>query len=596
MKKILSILSLLLFVGLYAQNPSLPITTTNNLKITNPVSGAVSDELLVRRTSDGVIRTVSFSNSIKSNESLSGAKRKGDILYGIIDRYTGEEITLSKVTGTPTVDGIMYFQLGSEYFKRVYTEANVKWWGAVGNNVTNDHDAILDAINFAIAEKSGKIIFPDGTYYTSPIHIPYVPFSEGLGGIISIELSGVNVPPQTYGTIGYYPLENIGAVIRCDSTTPGERVIKVDNAADAFYNFSQIKLIVKNLTIRTYDNPVIGGIDAGWAQQLIIDNVNIDTDIYNVDAAEPTTASAKGLVPPTDGNGALTQIGNVSISGYYDGMESWEHVHGVGAVNITGCLNGLRLRVGSHLMYFSRLTIQNCTIPITVDTNSYLVISELNIEHLRPEDIGEFNAWQVTTTDINDPDSYCKGSIAYGVTESETGPANTFTVNGAENIKFFDIRRGNVTYNSITASDILFPDPITETYIDNSGLEIKFKDPTDGFVRTLMNFKKLDDSSFLQLGGFGVAQSLVYGYLGKAFNNATIKWNDTGIGINLSGTDSPTEAVDVVGGGKFTGKVTAATLKLTGLPVYANEAAAIVGGLTTGDVYQTSTGELRIKL
>lgn len=36
------------------------------------------------------------------------------------------------------------------------------------------------------------------------------------------------------------------------------------------------------------------------------------------------------------------------------------------------------------------------------------------------------------------------------------------------------------------------------------------------------------------------------------------------------------------------------TLKLTALPVYANNAAAVAGGLIEGDVYKTSTGELRI--
>jgi hypothetical protein len=36
------------------------------------------------------------------------------------------------------------------------------------------------------------------------------------------------------------------------------------------------------------------------------------------------------------------------------------------------------------------------------------------------------------------------------------------------------------------------------------------------------------------------------------------------------------------------------TLRLTALPIYANNAAALVGGLIAGDVYKTSTGELRI--
>jgi hypothetical protein len=36
------------------------------------------------------------------------------------------------------------------------------------------------------------------------------------------------------------------------------------------------------------------------------------------------------------------------------------------------------------------------------------------------------------------------------------------------------------------------------------------------------------------------------------------------------------------------------TLRLTAIPVYANNAAAAAGGLIAGDVYKTSTGELRI--
>ena len=36
------------------------------------------------------------------------------------------------------------------------------------------------------------------------------------------------------------------------------------------------------------------------------------------------------------------------------------------------------------------------------------------------------------------------------------------------------------------------------------------------------------------------------------------------------------------------------TLRLTALPIYADNAAALAGGLIAGDVYKTATGELRI--
>jgi|TARA_R110000744_G_scaffold103691_2_gene198741 hypothetical protein len=40
--------------------------------------------------------------------------------------------------------------------------------------------------------------------------------------------------------------------------------------------------------------------------------------------------------------------------------------------------------------------------------------------------------------------------------------------------------------------------------------------------------------------------------------------------------------------------VTAVTITLTGLSVYANNAAAVTGGLAVDAVYKTATGELRI--
>lgn len=43
-------------------------------------------------------------------------------------------------------------------------------------------------------------------------------------------------------------------------------------------------------------------------------------------------------------------------------------------------------------------------------------------------------------------------------------------------------------------------------------------------------------------------------------------------------------------------ELTSGHLKLTGIATYADEAAAVIGGLATGVVYKTATGELRIKL
>jgi hypothetical protein len=39
---------------------------------------------------------------------------------------------------------------------------------------------------------------------------------------------------------------------------------------------------------------------------------------------------------------------------------------------------------------------------------------------------------------------------------------------------------------------------------------------------------------------------------------------------------------------------TALTINNSGLPVYANNAAALAGGLTSGQLYRTATGDLKI--
>lgn len=186
---------------------------------------------------------------IKSNESLSLAQRKGDVIYGILDQYTGEEITLSKVTGTPTVDNIIYFQVGAEYFKRNFTLVNVKWFGAKGDNINDDTLAIQAAIDFC-GSFAGTCFVPNGTYKITNglvINTGILFIGENLTSTVIRIVSAtrkVAVKVDSQGTNGYIRGGGIKKfTINCGGTCDG---VKIDVVAPYSINqasYGDMKII-----------------------------------------------------------------------------------------------------------------------------------------------------------------------------------------------------------------------------------------------------------------------------------------------------------------------------------------------------------------
>ncbi len=71
---------------------------------------------------------------------------------------------------------------------------------------------------------------------------------------------------------------------------------------------------------------------------------------------------------------------------------------------------------------------------------------------------------------------------------------------------------------------------------------------------------------------------------------------ETGVVVSIVGEEDTTLEITQNDGSKLALDIGNGLFRIAALPIYANDAAAGVGGLTTGYVYQTATGELRIKL
>ena len=110
-------------------------------------------------------RTVNFN---------AAAIRTGDVLYNLIDNYTGNQIQFQKVTkyldsskmNDSKIDGVIYRKKGGEYFKRIYEGAiNPVWWGADPTGVANSLPAFKAAQLYTESLSSPVTIeVPEGVY------------------------------------------------------------------------------------------------------------------------------------------------------------------------------------------------------------------------------------------------------------------------------------------------------------------------------------------------------------------------------------------------------------------------------------------------
>jgi len=315
-------------------------------------------------------------------------------------------------------------------FKKDSRTFNVLDYGAIGDDSTDNTEMFSACMKAVIDAGGGRMFIPDGVY-RGKIVIPAV--SKPIQSWITVEIVGESEPTPVFGTIGSFPLLSNGTIVKSLSQAGGS-VISASSSLNSLYDgFSAVNVVIRNLDIRTYDDPGIGGIDLHYALQCSIENVFINTGVYNVQASKPSHRTS-GLVTPACNNAALTIVRNVVVTGYHTGILVNEHTDGDN-INLASNINGLEFVSANHASRFGRVSAQRCTYDITVTGKHGFSIEQLDIEIAGKGQTDKANEWQETAYNIFDPKNLGTADINYWVVEGNVGATESFTRKGGVSIQ-----------------------------------------------------------------------------------------------------------------------------------------------------------------
>ena len=213
---------------------------------------------------------------------------------------------------------------------RIFSAAD---FGAVDDDSTNNTAAFSACLDALVAAGGGRMVLPRTKLgiYRGNIIIP--PVHEWA----TVEIVGNLQPPPIVGTVGKETFcSNCSHTVVQSLEKSGPAVIFVSPAPGQYASFSSAFVTIRDLEVRTYDNPSISGIDLGYAQQCSLQNVFVNTAVYSVQAAQPTHGTS-GIVTPYINNGAYTMLRNIAVSGYFNGIVCNEHTDGDGTSQLGAC-------------------------------------------------------------------------------------------------------------------------------------------------------------------------------------------------------------------------------------------------------------------
>ena len=303
-------------------------------------------------------------------------------------------------------------------------------YGAVGDDTTDNTAAFSRCLAAVVAAGGGRMTLPAGVF-RGRIIVP--PVGRPAPSWISIEIVGETEPVPVFGTIGDFPLQNHGTIVKCLADA-GPGVISVPRAPSSLYGgFSAVFIVLRNLDVRTSDNPGIDGVDLRFAMQAKLENVFINTGVYNVQTSRPTHET-KGLITPACNNAALTILRQVVVTGYHTGIVVNEHTDADNLV-VGSNMRGLEFAQAHHASRLGRVGAYRNSCHVAVTGKHGFSIAQLNTEFPGKGQTDPRNAWQTLECDVDDPRDLATADINYWAVKGNVGAVPDFILRGGANIR-----------------------------------------------------------------------------------------------------------------------------------------------------------------
>ena len=254
---------------------------------------------------------------------------------------------------------------------------NVEDYGAVHDGLTDDTEAIQDAINACAAAHGGTVYFPNGVYllggaeqtdigginYQSQLYIPARVWSST--DRFTIRLYGQSVPNDTMNN-QFAGTQNLLTGVVWKSTITGSdmfsSVIASKGEAGAFGSINYNNTIIENITIyvnhHVSNGATLSGINMVNSSMTHIRNCHVSTQVHYQSTVVPSVHHFGVAIGKTDSN-LFQYIDNVSCWNMYYG-----HVIGEGVVCkdlvSSGCYIGLMVLKSFHPSYVYASALHWC--------------------------------------------------------------------------------------------------------------------------------------------------------------------------------------------------------------------------------------------